>query len=110
MPAKELAIASAEHIRRRRRRSKCIAKAIDPPALNINAGKQWCGNALLALAQQPPRLFRILDVPRMENASGRLPQSEEGTGPRRKLRPVETNDQQLADFYDTASLALDRHL
>jgi hypothetical protein len=109
MPAKQLAIASCEYIRRRRRGPQHIAKPVHRPALQINASEQRSDHALPAIAQQSPRLFHALNVPREKNHPSRLQPLEQGTDLRRNLCAIKTNDQQLSNLVDTPSLALIRH-
>ena len=97
MPAKQLAIASRENIRRRRRGSERVATAVHRPALQINTGEQGCGHAFLAFAQQPPGLFRILDVPSEQDHSRRLQPRKQGIDLRRILGSIETDDQKLSN-------------
>ena len=78
MLAIEFAVAGREHVRRRRRRPG-IAKTVDRAAFKIDASKQRRRYALLALAQQSPRLLRTLDIPREQNHSRRLQPREQGS-------------------------------
>jgi hypothetical protein len=95
LPVK-FAISSRENLRRRRRRSQRIAKAVHRPALKIDARKQRRCYTLLAFTQQSPRPFRIFDIPRKQDDSGRLQPREQGTDPRRHLLAVEPDDQNLS--------------
>src|ERR1700681_2600118 len=110
MLAKESTITCGERVRWRRRCSQRVTKSIDRPALKINARKQRCGDTLLALAQQSPRLFRNLNVPREQDDARWLQPLEQGTEPRRHLRALETNNQDLADRINTAKLTWNLHL
>src|SRR5579864_7511138 len=99
MPPKELAIARIEHVRSRRRRSQRITETIHSSALEIDACKQRCGDTALALAQQLPSLFGILDVPREQDNARRLQPGEQGTEPQRHPCAVEANNQKLPDRF-----------
>src|SRR5271154_3359222 len=97
MRAKKFAVSGREHLRRRRRRSEHIAKPIDTSAFQIDAREQRRGNTLSAIAQQPPSLLRALYIAREQNNPRRLQSRKQGTEPRRHLRAVEANDQELPD-------------
>src|SRR5579863_6883167 len=90
--AKKFAIAGGKNIRSRGRRTQHIAKAVYAAALQINARKQPGRNAILAVAQQPRRLFDGLYVSRKQDHARRLQPREQGTEPRRHLRAVEAED------------------
>jgi hypothetical protein len=62
MFSKQPAITRSEHIGGGGRRAERIAKAINNPAFQVHAGKQRCCNTLLALAQEAPDLFSILNI------------------------------------------------
>src|SRR5580700_7402877 len=55
---KKRPLTRSKHFRCRRCCSQRIAKTIDRPALEINTGEQSSRDALSALVQQPPSLFR----------------------------------------------------
>ena len=96
--AKEPGIAGGKNIRRRRRRSSDVAKAIDLATFHIDARKQRRRNACLAFFEQFVSLLATDDIARKENHTRRLQSCEQGTESRRHLGAVEADNEELANL------------
>src|SRR5258708_25895702 len=102
MLAEEPTIFRGETVCRGRSWAERVAKAGKGRALEIDAGEQRCGNALLAVAQQSPGLVCGLYVAREQDHARRLQSLEQGSEARRHLCAVKADDQKLADLREDA--------
>src|SRR5258708_38990375 len=102
MLAEEPPMFRCEPVCRGRRWAERVAKAVNAPAFEIDAGEQRCGNALLAVAQQSPGLVCGLYVAREQDPARRLQSLEQGSEARRHLCAVKADDQKLADLREDA--------
>jgi hypothetical protein len=93
--AKKLAVAGRENVGGRGSGTERVAKAVYGSTFKIYAGEQRRGNAFLAVAQQAPGLFSVLDVAREEDHACGLEACEHRTEARRHLRAVEADDEKL---------------
>src|SRR5579872_923423 len=96
MLTKQPTLARSKYFSCRWRRAQRIAKSINRSALQIHAGKQRRRNALLALAQKPPRLLRTLYVPRKQDDSSGLQAPKQRSEPAGHFSPLEPNNQKLS--------------
>lgn len=96
MFAKQFAIAGSEDIRSRWSWAQNVAKAIDGSTFKIDAGKQWRLDAILAVAEQLPRLLRSSNVTREKDHAGRLHLGQQGRQPRGHLCAIKADNEQLS--------------
>jgi hypothetical protein len=98
VPAEELAIGRSKDVRSRRSRTEEVPKPVDVAAFKVDTGKQRRQKAFLAIIQERPRLRCAFYVSCKQYHSCRLQPSKEGTDARRHLRPVEADNEKLADL------------
>jgi hypothetical protein len=96
--AVEFSVAGGEDFGGRGRGAEDGAEAIDTATFKVDAGKQRSGDALLAIAQEMPRLLGSFYVAREQYYSGGLETREQRCEARGHLRGVEADDQELADL------------
>ena len=90
--AKKLLITGGKHIRSGRSGTNYIAEAIDAATLQVNAGKQRCRNAGLAVLEQLVGLFCRNDVAAEENHTRRLNSSQQRPQAQGYVGAIETDD------------------